>query len=299
MTERSAENEPRWTTTATAVGSQTQREWKGTEGVHATAPKYLKNDRKVLRFFAFFREGVAESPEEGARARNATILYYLTDDTIEIIEPRQLNAGMPQGCFLKRMKLFSQALGREYTETDLHISGKFEVFGRMFRICDCDAYTREYFEEEHGYALPPADPALLAISVDPYSEKRIAIHNAGGGESNKSYGQMKSPMKSFMEANLGNPPQNGEAKARFLANDRKVLSFNLEYENRDKVRWSRALYHYTLCTNTIRYYTLVVRRSGGVYAIHYTLYTTHTLYYTRSIRLLTCAFHFLHLDPIH
>jgi hypothetical protein len=237
MTERGAEDDQsaRWSTTSTAVGSQTHREWKGTEGVHQTAPKYLKNDRKVLRFFSFFKEGVAESQQEGARVRDATILYYLTDDTIEILEPRSLNSGIPQGCFLKRMKLFSNALQRDYTETDLHISSNFEVYGRVFKIYDCDNFTRDYFVEEHGCELPPADPALIAIAKDPYTEKRDAIAKAGGGDADGNYGARKNDMKNFMEANLGNPPQNGEAKARFLANARKVLSFALEFENRDRL----------------------------------------------------------------
>merc|ERR1719446_1891570 len=80
-----------WTTTNSFIGSKTDRSY-----IQASA-----NDA-VLRFYAFFKEGVSESSQETYRARKVVILYYVTDHTLEIIEPKQMNSGIPQGCFLKR-----------------------------------------------------------------------------------------------------------------------------------------------------------------------------------------------------
>lgn len=39
---------------------------------------------KVLRFYAFYVESVAESAEETSRVRRATLHYYLEDNTMSV-----------------------------------------------------------------------------------------------------------------------------------------------------------------------------------------------------------------------
>ena len=46
-------------------------------------PQWLAFDRRVLRFFAFFKEPVVESASENFRVRRVTIFYYLEDGTGE------------------------------------------------------------------------------------------------------------------------------------------------------------------------------------------------------------------------
>lgn len=43
-----------------------------------------------------------ESKIESNRTRIITILYYLEDNSIQLIEPKLENSGIPQGAFLKR-----------------------------------------------------------------------------------------------------------------------------------------------------------------------------------------------------
>lgn len=57
---------------------------------------------QVLRFSAFFKESCVESGLESYRVRKVLIYFYLEDNSIEIIEPKQMNSGIPQGSFLKR-----------------------------------------------------------------------------------------------------------------------------------------------------------------------------------------------------
>jgi len=59
----------------------------------------------VLRFDGYFQEHVVEDPYENYRIRKCQILYYLTDGTIYVTEPKIENSGIPQGVFLKRQKI--------------------------------------------------------------------------------------------------------------------------------------------------------------------------------------------------
>lgn len=56
----------------------------------------------MLRFYGYFKEAVEESRLENYRIKKIMIYYYLEDKSIMIIEPKQVNSGMPQGGFLKR-----------------------------------------------------------------------------------------------------------------------------------------------------------------------------------------------------
>ena len=52
---------------------------------------------KVLSFDAYYQEAVHEKREEQYRVRNCKIYFYLEDDSIQVLEPRLKNAGVPQG----------------------------------------------------------------------------------------------------------------------------------------------------------------------------------------------------------
>ena len=70
---------------------------------HATSKdfrfaKFLQNDRKVLRFSAYW--------DDNDDVRNLEVLFHLSDDTFEIKEKLQPNSGRhSNGMFLKRAKL--------------------------------------------------------------------------------------------------------------------------------------------------------------------------------------------------
>lgn len=52
-------------------------------------PAWVAFDRQVLRFYAYFLESVVESRAESFRVRKCEILYYLEDDTMQVVEPKQ------------------------------------------------------------------------------------------------------------------------------------------------------------------------------------------------------------------
>ena len=53
--------------------------------------------KQVLKFDAYFQEAVHERREERYRIRKCIIYFYLEDDTIQVLEPKQENSGIPQG----------------------------------------------------------------------------------------------------------------------------------------------------------------------------------------------------------
>ena len=53
---------------------------------------------QVLRWYGYFCEMVALSAIETYRIRHVTMHFYLSDDTLEVVEPREENSGMSQVC---------------------------------------------------------------------------------------------------------------------------------------------------------------------------------------------------------
>ena len=121
-------------------------------GGRVTSQKqFLENDRKVLKFFA-----VSEC--------NYVIHYFLADDTIEIREVSEANSGKdPFPVCFRRQKLFKRfALnqpGQTYAEDFLRaeqigVGKTIEVFGKVYHLVDCDAFTREYYRSKFNVEFP-------------------------------------------------------------------------------------------------------------------------------------------------
>lgn len=107
-------------------------------------PSWLKHDRETLRFYAYFQQPVHESPTENYRARSCLVLFYLEDGTMQILEPKIENSGIPQGAFLRRHR-FPKADGSGFfTMDDLRVSESSEVF-------PCCELWKNVF---HGALLP-------------------------------------------------------------------------------------------------------------------------------------------------
>lgn len=81
--------------TATNFSGVPSRPTHENDAIPKIAPKWLKHDRQVLRFDTYFQEPVVESPDENFRVHKCTMLYYLEDDTIHVLEDRMENAGLP------------------------------------------------------------------------------------------------------------------------------------------------------------------------------------------------------------
>jgi hypothetical protein len=92
------------------------------------------------------------------------ILFYIMDGTTEVTEPRVANSGLPQGAFLKRVRVPKGPAGPPgapppafISADDFFVGGDVTLFGRTFSVCGCDPFTRSYYEER-GFDQSPDMP---------------------------------------------------------------------------------------------------------------------------------------------
>jgi len=82
-----------------------------------------------------------ESAHENFRVRRCDFYYYLDDDTIHVNEPKSENSGIPQGYFVKRHRVKKNE-NEYYHWKDFNLQTEISFYGKVFRICDCDDFTK-------------------------------------------------------------------------------------------------------------------------------------------------------------
>lgn len=86
--------------------------------------------------------------------RPVVFYYYLEDDSMCVIEPEVENSGMLQGKLLKRQRLPKNERGEHYHWKDLNIAVDLCVYGTVYRITHCDAFTQVHtLQIKHVRAL--------------------------------------------------------------------------------------------------------------------------------------------------
>jgi len=203
-------------------------------------PQWLAFDRRVLRFFAFFKEPVVESASENFRVRRVTIFYYLEDGTVHMGEPREDNSGIPQGVFLRRhmAELDSgEPLGIEH----LTVGADLSLYGRTFHITGCDAFTREFLTAQ-GIAVAPDE----AAPEDPHRMKETAKV------------AMRKSHRAMVRAKAL------EDLRKFFDYDRKVLRFFAVWDDRKNLYGDNLAYvlHYYLSDDTVEVNEVHARNTG-------------------------------------
>ncbi|KAK3704391.1 hypothetical protein QZH41_008280 [Actinostola sp. cb2023] len=187
-------------------------------------PAHVAFDKKVLLFHAYFKQAVHESPGEYYRVRPVKIYYYLEDDAISVVEPVVENSGIPQGKLIKRQRLPKNDLGDYWHWKDFNIGIFVTFYGKVFFICDCDAWTREFMASE-GIDLNSPEP----ISKDPYTESR------------------KQPLRAYVT------PSSFDKLKQFIKLDRQVLRFFCVWDDRDSMfgEMRPCILHYYLVDDTV------------------------------------------------
>jgi hypothetical protein len=108
-------------------------------------PTFVKLDKQVLCFKAYFKESVVEARIENHRIHYLNVFYYLEDKSIMITEPKIENSGIPQGAFMKRHMVLKPDGMNAFMPQDFRIGLDIGIYGRCIRIFDCDLYTRTFF----------------------------------------------------------------------------------------------------------------------------------------------------------
>jgi len=221
----------------------------------AIEPAWLKHDRQVLRFYAYFQEPVAERPDENARVRNVVLNYYLEDGTMQLTEPKVENSGIwPQGPLVRRHRI-PKPDGQNFEPKDLKLGSSIPVYGRTFRIIQCDEFTRWFYgESDMDIGTPEEAP------MDRFFETQVWKHENAQHKVGFPADVMYS--KEYTELKLGGSRKNARLR-QFMENDRKVLRFYAYWD--DPTRYGTRQYftvHYYLADGTVEILNMYDRNSG-------------------------------------
>lgn len=219
-------------------------------------PAWLKHDRQVLRFYAYFQEAVHENPKESFRIRGCHVLFYLEDGTMMVSEPKIENSGIKQGTFVKRHRVPrpSSLGGGVYGYEDLRVGRSISIYSRVFRLIGADEYTRKFYQGAHGETMLedqelPLDSFRASELPDP--EELVSARRAKLQEA-----------KEYNEIAVGGCCRN-EKLQQYLENDRRVLRFQTFWDENGKYG-SRKYYtlHYYLADDTVEMLENLPRNSG-------------------------------------
>lgn len=197
-------------------------------------PAHVAFDKMVLRFNGYFKETVHERQEQYL-VRYVNILYFVEDDSILVHEPIVQNSGIPQGVLIKRQRIPKNRIGDMYDFRDFNLGIELEIYGRMFRITNCDKFSRQYMAEQ-GITINEAETS----PPDPYTEKRN--------------GPNRQTQQDIKTDNL----------KKFLQYDRNVLRFYCVWDDRDSMfgEMRPFILHYFLVDDTVEV-RQVKSASGG------------------------------------
>ncbi|KAL2714276.1 EF-hand domain-containing family member C2 [Vespula squamosa] len=132
-------------------------------------PPWIAYDGQRLMFDAYYQETVQERWKSSFQIRVVTISFFLEDGTMKISEPIVDNSGLEQGVLVRRQRipLPDPIRYKFYDIIDLNIGKEPEIFGRVYKIVNCDKFTRQFLNR---MGIPVPDP--IKIPLDPYIERR-------------------------------------------------------------------------------------------------------------------------------
>ncbi|XP_048358965.1 EF-hand domain-containing protein 1 isoform X2 [Sphaerodactylus townsendi] len=198
-------------------------------------PAHVAFDKKVLKFNGYFQEDVPVSTEEHFRVRQVDLYYYLEDDSMSVMEPMVENSGIPQGKFIKRQRLPKNDRGDHFHWKDLNRGINITIYGKTFRIVDCDAFTQTFLESQ-GIELNPPEKMIF----DPYTELR------------------KMPLRMYVT------PSDFDQLKQFLTFDKQVLRFYAIWDDTENMfgECRRFIIHYYLADDTVEVRECHERNNG-------------------------------------
>ncbi|XP_065178970.1 EF-hand domain-containing family member C2-like [Sycon ciliatum] len=198
-------------------------------GKGGSQPSWVAFDRQVLRFYAYCQEPVHEKREERSRTRRVQIYFFLEDDTIRVVEPKQKNSALPQGDIIRRHRIPrpSPADGTFYTLDDFNVGRELSLYAKSFKLAACDQFTRNFLTKI-GKTVPEDD----GVPTDEYTEHRTAM------------AESMQPMR---------PYERYDTLKQFLDNDRKVLRFYGIWDDTNNMfgEVREMVLHYHLADDTV------------------------------------------------
>lgn len=114
---------------------QTSASYFAAKDLNATPEMRVMQQDVVLCFLAYFQEAVHDSSVETKRIRKCEIYYYVLDDSIQIVEPKMENSGVPQGNFMKRHRVLKEMSEDYVTLYDFEVGSSITIYGRTRVVC--------------------------------------------------------------------------------------------------------------------------------------------------------------------
>ncbi|XP_074657538.1 EF-hand domain-containing family member C2-like [Tubulanus polymorphus] len=209
-------------------------------GEGADLPAWVAFDRQVLCFDAYFQEGVNEKREEQYRVRGCKIYFYLEDDSIQVIEPRIKNSGVPQGTLIRRHKIMRPPPNDDefYNVDDFNVGSELAMYGRTFKLTGCDEFTYNFLKKLGVRVNAPS-----STPGDPYTSYR------------KCMDESMQPLR---------PYEKHDTLKQFLNYDRLVLRFYCIWDDTDSMFGDlrEMVLHYFLADDTIEIREVIYPNSG-------------------------------------
>jgi len=189
------------------------------------APPQTPHD-PVLRFQAYFVEPVPYSPLEKERVRRCVVYFHPSDGTVAVTEPRTDNSGLGGPLALVKRHTVARPDGQPYGLEDLNVGRELRIYGKTFRLVDCDDYSRRYLMGL-GIDVPAPEP----IPDDQYTRARQQVAASTVARKPRigmddGHGSPGAPRTRLTVGEIA-------ATKRFLSHDRQVLRFHCCWDDRD------------------------------------------------------------------
>ncbi|XP_055924475.1 EF-hand domain-containing family member C2-like [Argiope bruennichi] len=141
-------------------------------------PTYLKflnekdifknKNAPILKFYASFDDR-GEPARDRWRFRDCHVLYFVEDGMIKVYEPKQRNSGMDQDIIISK-NLIPKPDGGYYSLEDLNIGETLILYGKSFKLVDCDPFTKNFLREMGYRVKTPEPPPVDPVTADRFEE---------------------------------------------------------------------------------------------------------------------------------
>ena len=237
----------------------------------------------TLQFSGYFEDLETTVRTGLPRVRKCVITFHLEDATFDIREPRGVNSGIVQGPILRRGR-HPGPDGEPLDPSRVAPGTDARVYGRVYRILSCDAFTRRFLERE-GVDVP-ADLPFPAVRDPPPPEGQFrsapsvaranfapdeeALLPAPAEEGRSEAFSVSTPIYAPGSATLQAMALKESKGRQFLELDGRVLRFFATGEGArpggDDARMARTsrayVLHYFLADDTVEVIEALPRNSG-------------------------------------
>ena len=115
--------------------------------------KLLKNDGKVLRFKAEFK-----NPNPVDEGRIFVVCFHTADDNVSVFEKRRRNSGFDGGKFIQKALYKNRLTGQNFKAQDFYVGAEIVINSYCFILTDADEFAYNTMEAE-SEDFPVADLA--------------------------------------------------------------------------------------------------------------------------------------------